>query len=518
VIWTGAALAATPFLDLSAQVSCCGERGLLGFAFHPDYASNGVFFVDYTDLAGDTVLARFQVSGDDADLADPGSEEVLLTVDQPFANHNGGHLAFGPDGYLYVASGDGGSGGDPQERAQDRASLLGKLLRLDVDAPPADPLAYAIPAGNPFTGVSGVREEIWAWGLRNPWRFSFDRATGDLWTGDVGQVTWEEVDLQPAASGGGENYGWDCREGAHDYVSVPSDPGSHCPVDDPVDPVLEYVHAAGRCSVTGGFRYRGDGEPRLRGVYLYGDFCSGEIFGTVPRCDGVWEGRVLLDAPFNITTFGEDATGELYVSEYVGDPENDPLSRVHRLGLAVGSGGPDLEAPGTLDFGTVEVGDTVALPLALANVNPGPEAVMVASTVLSDPARFTARGGDTPGRCPSRRPCVPPGAGCDLEVRFQSGAPGAVAESLEAQGNFVAETVLLTAQVVPCTSAVDLEVTGLTVTGGAAETRRACDTLTAGPDVAVEAGGALTLRAGTRIVLRGGFRVAAGGALTLEIF
>ncbi len=522
-IWNGVSLEATPFLDLSTEVVCCQERGLLGLAFHPEYAVNGELFVNYTrEPAGggtETVLARYAVSAD-PDVVDPGSEEILLVLEQPATNHNGGDLAFGPDGYLYMTTGDGGGGGDPAENAQDLSTLHGNVLRLDVDSAPDPGFAYAIPPGNPFVGVAGVREEIWAYGLRNPFRFSFDRATGDLWIGDVGQTQWEEIDFQPAASAGGENYGWDCREGAHVYDGPDDDDNAGCDGQAFVDPVLEYFHqnvgGGFRCSVTGGFRYRGDAEPRLRGVYLYADFCSGEVFGTVPRCDGAFESRVLLDTPFNVTAFGEDAAGELYVTDREDTDAGD--SEVYRLILAAGSGGPDLApSTATLDFGTVEVGDTVALPLTLANSNAGPEAAAVSGWTLSDPVRFALdpQGGADP--CSSGgRPCLSPGGDCTQAVTLQADAAGNLSETLVFEGNFETETIALIAEVVPCASDVDLDLTSTTVTG--TETHRACDTLTAGPDVTVADGGDLTLRAGTRIVLRDGFSVASGGRLALEVF
>jgi glucose/arabinose dehydrogenase len=522
-IWNGASLEPAPFLDLGAAVTCCGEQGLLGLAFHPEYAANGTFFVNYTrTVLGQlqTVISRFSVSDGDPDVADPDSEHILLTVDQPNGNHNAGDLAFGPDGYLYVPLGDGGGSGDPGENGQDLSTLLGSILRIDVDSPPDPGLAYAIPPDNPFVGVSGARPEIWAYGLRNPFRVSFDRASGDLWIGDVGQNAWEEIDLQPASSAGGENYGWDCREGAHDYTGVDNDGLAGCAGSSFTDPVLEYAHddGTGRCSVTGGYRYRGDAEPRLRGVYLYADFCSGEIFGTVPRCDGVWESRVLVDAGFNITAFGQDAGGELYVTERVNNP--DPDSAVHRLVLAVGSGGPDLlPSPATLDFGPIEEGNTVTFLLTLENDNPGPEAAAVTARTLSDPARFELDFGAGAAPCGGDGlACLPPGASCTLAVRLQAYDLGAISGTLAFDGNFAAEAVSLQAEVVPCASDVDLEVSGLTVADGETESHRACDTLTAGPDVTVEAGGALTLRAGTRIVLGSGVRVESGGSLALEVF
>jgi glucose/arabinose dehydrogenase len=513
MILDGDQVLAAPFLDLSGVVISGGERGLLGLAFHPDYATNGAFFVNYTRTVGtqlQTVVARYTVSAD-PDVADAGSEEVLLTYDQPAGNHNGGQLAFGPDGFLYVSSGDGGGGGDPRENGQALDTLLGKVLRIDVDG--SDPgLPYAIPPSNPFVGVAGARGEIWAYGLRNPWRLSFDRRRGDLWIADVGQASWEEVSLQPAASPGGENYGWDCREGFHPFNDPNGDLNADCPAGGFVDPVLEYSSqsGSGRCSVTGGFRYRGAGAPRLGGVYLFADFCSGEILGTVPRCDGLWEARVLHDAPFNVTAFGEDEAGEVYVTEYVGDAS--PTSKVHLLALEPGSGGPDLAAaPDPLDFGTVEAGDTVTAVLTLTNANAGPEALVLDPPALSDPARFELdlTAGAQP--CRTLRRCLAPGASCTLGVALRASTPATVAESLAFDGTFEPEVVALAAEVVACSTTQDLTLSDRTVDG--VESHHACDTLTAAPDVTVTATGDLTLCGGTRVVLGSGFRVLAGGRL-----
>jgi glucose/arabinose dehydrogenase len=517
VIWDGAQVLAPPFLDLSAQVTCCGEAGLLGLAFHPDYAANGELFVDYTRTEGgqlQTVVSRFTVSAGDPDAADAGSEEVLLVIDQPAGNHNGGQLAFGPDGHLHVATGDGGGGGDPNENAQALETLLGKVLRLDVDSPPDPGLAYAVPPDNPFAGVAGARGEIWSYGLRNPWRFSFDRRTGDLWIADVGQNTWEEVDFQPAASGGGVNYGWDCREGAHPFADPNGDMNADCPEGGFTDPVLEYAQGGGRCSVTGGYRYRGVDEPRLRGVYLYGDFCTGEIFGTVPSCGGAFTSRELLDAPFNVTAFGEDEAGEVYVTEYRGGNPPPATSKLHLLALAPGSDGPDLApSPDPLDFGTVEAGDTVTAVLTVTNANPGPEALSVASAPLSDPGRFVLdrHGGASP--CRTLAPCLAPGASCTLGVSFHPGATGAVDETVTFDGNFVSEIVHLIADVIPCSTSQDLTLADHMI--DAPESYHACDTLTAGPNVTVTANGTLDLCGGTRVTLANGFSVAAGGGLTV---
>ena len=307
-------LLARPFLDVTALVSGDSEQGLLGLAFHPQYATNGRFFIHYTDLAGDTRLAAYQVSSD-PDSANP-AETPILSVDQPYTNHNGGQIAFGPDDYLYLALGDGGSGGDPQGNGQSLATLLGKILRIDVDG--AAP--YAIPPSNPFVGQAGARGEIWSYGLRNPWRFSFDSSTGAMWIGDVGQEEWEEINLEPAATGG-RNYGWKRMEGNHCYP-----PGSSCDMTGLTLPVLEYSHGAG-CSVTGGYVYRGTALPELAGTYFYGDFCTGLIRsarleggGTLVTNDWTAALRRVLGQPMRqLSSFGLDARGELYILLHDGE-------------------------------------------------------------------------------------------------------------------------------------------------------------------------------------------------------
>jgi glucose/arabinose dehydrogenase len=299
----------TPFLDIRSLVSCCNERGLLSVAFHPRFQVNGLFYVDYTNLNGDTVIARYSTSPVDPNRANPNSAEILLTIPQPYANHNGGQLQFGPDGYLYIGMGDGGSGGDPENRAQNLDSLLGKILRIDVDF--ASP--YAVPADNPFVGTPGARREIWAYGLRNPWRFSFDRQTGDLWIGDVGQDAYEEADWQPASSRGGENYGWRFMEGFHCY-----NPSTNCPTAGLTLPVLEYTHDSGNCAIIGGYRYRGPSYARMSGVYFYGDYCSGIIWGATPQRAGGVITNLLLHTTMQISGFGEDVNGELYVTDIQG--------------------------------------------------------------------------------------------------------------------------------------------------------------------------------------------------------
>ncbi|HSO24624.1 MAG TPA: PQQ-dependent sugar dehydrogenase [Chondromyces sp.] len=298
---------AGPFLDIVPQVeSGGGEQGLLGLAFHPDYSNNGFFYVNYTHDPGPgpdvTRVSRFEVSAADPDVADPASQTILLEFEQDFSNHNGGDLHFGPDGLLYIATGDGGGAGDPNDRAQDLGTLLGKLLRIDVDG--AAP--YAVPPDNPFVGAAGARPEIWAYGLRNPWRFSFDRLTGDVFIGDVGQGAVEEVDFQPAASTGGENYGWSCMEGDRAAGFNPCDGSPLTP------PILVYGHGLG-CSVTGGYRYRGR-IAALRGFYVFGDFCSGRIW-LASESGGAWSAELWADTDVSISSFGEDEGGELYLTD-----------------------------------------------------------------------------------------------------------------------------------------------------------------------------------------------------------
>ncbi len=301
---TGDALAGEPFLDLSAEVfdpsaRGGGERGLLGMAFHPEFESNRRFFVNYTDARGHTRVVEYRAES--GERADPSSARLVLKVEQPYTNHNGGCIEFGPDGFLYIGMGDGGDKGDPDDRAQDLSQLLGKLLRIDVEG--AQP--YAVPPDNPFVGVEGARPEIWAYGLRNPWRFSFDPDTGDLWIADVGQKAWEEVNFQPAASRGGENYGWRLREGAHCF-----DPPTDCDRPGLVDPVYEYAHATGGCSITGGYLYRGAAMPALVGKYLFADWCAGKVWAYDPAKD---RHEVVAKKLGPVTSFGHDHAGEILV-------------------------------------------------------------------------------------------------------------------------------------------------------------------------------------------------------------
>ncbi|HEV8252705.1 MAG TPA: PQQ-dependent sugar dehydrogenase [Candidatus Limnocylindria bacterium] len=313
VVSADGTLQGAPFVDLSDRIQAGGEQGLLGVAFHPDFATNGRVFVHYS-RAGDgaTVISELTASADRA-TADPASERVIFTLHQPFANHNGGQIAFGPDGYFYIGLGDGGSGGDPMGNGQNRQVLLGKILRLDVDGPTGAEGAYAIPDSNPYA-AGGIAPgdglpEIWAYGLRNPWRFSFDRGTGDLYIGDVGQGSWEEIDRQPAGSSGGENYGWDLYEGTHCSTD--------CAGVTVVLPLAEYGHDEdGGCSVSGGYVYRGTRQPAMLGTYLFGDYCSGTIW-TLPEGDGVTP-RPLAEAGLRISSFGEGEDGEIYLVDLSG--------------------------------------------------------------------------------------------------------------------------------------------------------------------------------------------------------
>ncbi len=303
------------FLDIRDLVRTTGsEQGLLGMAFAPDYKTSRRFYVNYTRKSdGSTVVAEFRRNTKKADRANKGSFRQVLRIAQPYSNHNGGMLAFGPDGYLYIGMGDGGDGGDPRDRAQDLGSRLGKLLRID----PRDPdgsgsKTYAVPASNPFVGEAGIRPEIWSWGLRNPWRYSFDRATGDLWIGDVGQGAWEEIDVARANGSGrnagkGVDFGWDDCEGTHAYE------GSGCAVPDApyLPPVREYSHSNGNCSVTGGYVYRGPATTAWHGIYVFADFCSGRIWAV---SNSGTSKRASLDTSYLISSFGEDAAGRLYAT------------------------------------------------------------------------------------------------------------------------------------------------------------------------------------------------------------
>lgn len=312
-IWQDGALLPVPFLDISNQVSLGNEQGLLGLAFPPNYATSGHFFVNYTDVAGDTHLARFAVAADDPNRADAASETLVLKLDQPAANHNGGMLAFGPDGMLWIGTGDGGAANDIFGNAQNPDALLGKMLRIDVTSAPEQ--AYTVPADNPWVTATlngqSVRPEIWAVGLRNPWRYSFDRLTGDFWIGDVGQNELEEVDFTPAGSPGGLNYGWSIMEGKSCFQAA------QCDQTGLVLPVVDYPHD-GHCSISGGYVYRGAQIPAWDGVYFYADYCSGTIWALAPDGQGGWNNVELARSGLNVSSFAEDAAGELYLMDLSG--------------------------------------------------------------------------------------------------------------------------------------------------------------------------------------------------------
>lgn len=303
IVSQNGAVAKTPFLDIRSKVLGSAEMGLLGMAFSPDYAKNGYFFINYIDKQQNSIIARYHASS--ADSADQASEQKLLTLKQPYTNHNGGALSFGPDGFLYAALGDGGSGGDPENRAQNLNSMFGKILRLDVSQIP-----YKIPASNPFVNQAGKLGEIWDYGLRNPWRIGFDRKTGELFIADVGQGDIEEIDLEAKGSKGGINYGWRCFEGSKDLNT------DGCQArENYAFPILEYDHSEGRCSVTGGYVYRGKKYPALEGKYFYGDFCGGQLY-MAEQVDAKWQSTLAAKSPYQISTFGEDAAGEIYLADF----------------------------------------------------------------------------------------------------------------------------------------------------------------------------------------------------------
>ncbi|MAO19379.1 MAG: glucose dehydrogenase [Phycisphaerae bacterium] len=348
----------TPFMDIDGTVqggdSGGNEQGLLGLAFHPDYANNGKFYVNYTGSGGDTRIAEYQVSSSDPNVADTGTARIIMFYDQPFSNHNGGWLGFGPDGYLYISAGDGGSANDPGNRAGNLSNYLGKLHRVDVDGGddfPADPNQnYEIPADNPFVGTAGALESIWAYGLRNPWRTSFDRETGDLWIADVGQNVREEVNFAPAGDAGGQHYGWRCREGF-------SSTGLSCGATSGfTDPIHQYTHGANGCSITGGYAYRGcELGDDYTGLYFFSDYCSGLIW-TLDASNG-FAHTLQFDSNFNVSSFGETESGELLVANLfagtvykIVNPSN-PDSNGDGIPDSCDSAClPDLNEDGNLDF------------------------------------------------------------------------------------------------------------------------------------------------------------------------
>ena len=379
-IWDGTQILSTPFLDVSALIVCCGEQGLLSTAFHPNYAINGFFFVNYTNLTGQTVVARYKVSSGDPNQADPFSAVILLTIDQPFTNHNGGQLQFGPDGDLYIGMGDGGSENDPLCNAQSTDTLLGKMLRIDVNQNVNQPPYYAVPADNPYVSTTGP-PEAWAYGMRNPWRFSFDRVNGDLYIGDVGQDEMEEIDYQPAGSPGGQNYGWKIMEGTLCNSAGPAG----CvvtppPCNDPsyTLPVLTYTHDSGRCAVIGGYVYRGSAIPDLRGSYLYGDYCSGEIWMGSQQ-NGAWSSALLPINLASLTAFGQDASGEIYVGGQGMLARIDPPpSQTPTIASVTPQSGPTRGSEGVVIAGTNFTSQTAVLFGGI----PARAVVVQSSTVL----------------------------------------------------------------------------------------------------------------------------------------
>ncbi|HEY2917022.1 MAG TPA: PQQ-dependent sugar dehydrogenase [Candidatus Limnocylindrales bacterium] len=304
----------TPFFDIHTSVTQGSEQGLLGLAFSPSFTTNRKLYVNYTNLKGNSVVSEYRTSSTNPNVVDKSTGRVILTVAQPYSNHNGGNLAFGKDGYLYIGFGDGGSGGDPGNRAQSLTTLLGKMLRIDVSGTTAT-TNYKIPPSNPFVGKAGL-DEIWEYGLRNPWRYSFDRSTGDLWIGDVGQNTYEEVDHGTTKSNGpgrGLNWGWHVMEGLHCY-----DPATGCNTTGKALPLTDYAHSGGRCAVTGGYVYRGSAIPSLVGTYVFGDYCSGEIMALDIASARPAAITVLKSTGFPISSFGQDKAGELYVCDLGG--------------------------------------------------------------------------------------------------------------------------------------------------------------------------------------------------------
>ncbi|SDI20247.1 PQQ-dependent sugar dehydrogenase [Winogradskyella thalassocola] len=314
IIDASGALQETPFLDINDLVINSGnERGLLGLAFHPDYATNGYFFINYINNSGDTVISRFTTDSTNPEVADPDSESVIISYDQPYSNHNGGDLAFGSDGYLYISSGDGGSGGDPENRSQNKLSLLGKILRLNIDIP-TETENYSIPADNPFIEDSNARHEIWAYGLRNPWKFSFDRLNGDQWIADVGQGTYEEINkVSTENAATGLNYGWRCYEGNEPYDTTGC--ADQSTFTFPIDGYNHFGDGEPKCSITGGYRYRGTQYPNLYGWYFFADFCSQEIgYLIYDETNDVWN-KSFKQFSGQWSAFGEDVNGEIYVSD-----------------------------------------------------------------------------------------------------------------------------------------------------------------------------------------------------------
>src|SRR5262245_604267 len=372
VIHNGSTVLGTPFLDIQSLVQAGGEQGLLGLAFHPNYPATPYFFVNYTcevnaaqpecTTSGDTIIARFQVSAN-PNVADPASRRTLLVIPQPFSNHNAGDLKFGPDGFLYIPMGDGGSANDPNCFAQRDDSLLGKLLRIDVDQNVATPPFYGIPPGNPYIGPGDPRDEVFARGLRNPFRFTFDRLTGDMFVGDVGQGAREEIDFQAAGTGAAGNYGWKIMEGTLCTGQTGNCPPSVPPCNSPAftPPIIEVDHSQGDCAIIGGYRYRGTAIPAVANRYFHSDNCSGRIRGATETSPGVWSDAVLLDTSLAIAAFGEDEAGELYVASL-----GSTTGAVNRIVAAPGILSINDISPTEGDAGSANAFFTVTLSSAVA--------------------------------------------------------------------------------------------------------------------------------------------------------
>jgi glucose/sorbosone dehydrogenase/Calx-beta domain-containing protein len=394
-VHNGTQVLPTPFLDLTPLVLSGGEQGLLGLAFHPAYPATPYFFVNYTCRSGsadcpgggDTIIARYSVSTTNPNVADPASRRVLLVIDQPFANHNAGDLKFGPDGYLWIPMGDGGSANDPNCFAQRDDSLLGKILRIDVNQNVNNPPFYGIPPDNPYIGPGDPRDEVYARGLRNPFRFSFDRQTGDLFIGDVGQSAREEVDFTAVGTGAADNYGWKIMEGTLCTGNTGGCPGGVPACNSPLFtvPILEYDHGLGDCAIIGGFRYRGMQVPTIAGLYLYSDNCTGRIRAGTESPPGTWTASQLLDTPYNVSSFGEDQAGELYVTAL----NNGVVYRIV-------SGGPTAVSVNDVtvtegNVGAVNAVFTVSLSAAVAQTVTAQYATADGTAVAG--ADYTASGG-----------------------------------------------------------------------------------------------------------------------------
>jgi glucose/arabinose dehydrogenase len=426
LVLSGGAVQSPAFLDIRSDVLCCGERGLLGVAFHPQFEANGFFWVYYTDLTGANVLARFQASPPSSGVVDPATRRILFSDTQPGSNHNGGQLAFGPDGFLYVSKGDGGDAGN----AQSLSTRLGKILRIQPSLGAAAPF-YTVPASNPFVGTPGAAPEIWAYGLRNTWRFTFDRLTGDMFPADVGEISREEVNFQPAGAAGGRNYGWPKMEG-----TLCVNPPTNCnPTGAFVEPILEYAHAEGNCSITGGFRYRGDDFPSLAGIYFYADFCTGRIWGAT-ESGGSWTTQELLDTTLGIPSFGEGEDGELYVVSRAGAvyritaAGGSPDLRIESLGLSAASVAPGGQV--TVSYNVANRGTGTVSQTYTDRIHLSTNATLGADTLVGTSHGHTVPLAANATHAHSQAVAIPAGATHgNYFILVQADALGAIGESNE---------------------------------------------------------------------------------------